>query len=126
MHHRVKWYDYNSAPTTKKAKGLIKVLSDYLGRSQPHILTPRQQVKQKLDQYLSDPQSDAEDSPLLWRKREAVRYPKVAKLACKYSCLCAASVSVERAFSCGGNIVSDKQTCLKPERVDNLALNMKK
>ena len=116
-------------PPTKKAKGLSKVLGHCLGRSQPHVLTPRQQVKQELDQYLSHPQLDVEEYPLLWWKTESVRYPEVAKLAHKYLCLCATSVPAERVFSCGGNIVSDKRTCLKPERVDNLvflALNMKK
>ena len=116
-------------PPTKKAKALSKVLAHCLGRSQPHVLTPHQQVKQELDQYLSHPQLDDEESPLLWWKTEAVRYPKVAKLARKYLCLCATSVPAECMFSCGGNNLSDKRTCLKPERVDNLvflALNMKK
>ena len=117
-----------TAPPTKKAKGLSKVLGHCLGKSQSNVLTPRQQVKQELDQYLSHPQLDVEESPLLWWKIEAVRYPKVAKLAQKYLCLCATSVPAERVFSCGGNIVSDRRTCLKPERVDSLvflALNMR-
>ena len=36
-----------TVPPTKKAKGLSKVLGHCLGRSLPHVLTPRQQVKQE-------------------------------------------------------------------------------
>ena len=116
------------APSTKKAKGLSKVLGHCLGNSMSTVLTPRQRVKQELDQYLSHPQLDVEEFPLDWWKVEVVRYPTVAKLAQKYLCLCATSVAAERVFSCGDNIVSDRRTCLKPERVDSLvflALNMK-
>ena len=117
-----------AAPPSKKAKGVSKVLGRCLGSGLSVELTPRQRIKQELDQYLSHPQLDVEASPLDWWKIEAVRYPVVAKLARKYLCLCATSVAAERVFSCGGHIVSDKRTCLKPERVDNLvflALNMK-
>jgi len=115
-------------PPTKKAKGLSKVLGHCLGKSQSNVLTPHQQVKQELDQYLSHPQLDIEESPLDCWKIEAVQYPEVVKLAQKYLCLCATSVPAERVFSCGGHIVSDRRTCLKPDRVDNLvflALNLK-
>ena len=79
-------------------------------------LTPQQRVKQEIDQYLMHPQLNIEDDLLPWWQSECVRYPFLAKLARKYlSCVLA-----ERVFSCGGNIVSDKRTCLKPERVDNL------
>ena len=117
-------------PATKKAKGLSKVLGQCLGKSQSTstVLTLRQRVKQELDQYLSHPLLDVEESALYWWKVEAVRYPTVAKLARKYLCLCATSVAAECVFSCGGNIVTDRRTCLKPEKVDSLvflALNMK-
>lgn len=88
------------APPTKKAKGLSKVLGHCLGKSLSAVLTPRQRVKQELDQYLSHPQLDVEEFPLDWWKIEAVRYPTVAKLAQKYLCLCATSVAAERVFSC--------------------------
>ena len=50
-----------TAPPTKKAKGLSKVLSHCLGKSTSTALTPHQHVKQELDQYLSHPQLDVED-----------------------------------------------------------------
>ena len=83
-------------------------------------------LKQELDQYLSHPLLDVEESALDWWKIEAVRYPTVAKLAL---CLSATSVTAECMCSCAGNIVTDRRTCLMPEKVDNLvflALNMKK
>ena len=117
-------------PATKKANGLSKVLGQCLGRSQSTstALTHRQRVKQELDQYLSHRLLDIEESALDWWKVEAVRYSTVAKLARKYLCVCAISVAAEHVFSCGGSIVTDRRTCLKPEKVDSLvflALNMK-
>ena len=108
-------------PPSKKLKGLSKVLSqcstDIVAQ---HQLTPQQKVKQEIDQFLTHPQPDISDDPLIWWKSESVRYPVLAKLARKFLCLCATSVSSERVFSCGGNIVTDKRTCLKPEKVDSL------
>jgi len=49
-------------------------------------------------------------------------------VARKYLSVCATSVPAEQVFSCGGNVVFDKRSCLKPDKVDNLvviALNMK-
>jgi len=54
-----------AAPPTKRAKGLSKVLGHCLGSSQSVQLTPHQQIKQELDQYLSHPQLDVEASPHL-------------------------------------------------------------
>ena len=106
-------------PPSKNPKGLSKILSNCFGN--PEVtLTPQQRVKQEIDQYLTHPQLNIEDDPLSWWKLENVRYPILAKLARKYLCLCATNVPAERVFSCGGIILCDKRTCLKPERVDSL------
>ena len=117
-------------PATEKAKGLSKVLGQCLGKSRSTLtaLTLCQQVKQELDQYLSHPLLDIEESAIDWWKIEALRYLTVAKLAWKCLCLCATSVAAKRVFSCGGNIVTDRRTCLKPEKFGSkvfLFLNMK-
>ena len=105
----------------KKLKGLSKVLSHcFADLAVQQQLSPQQKVKQEIDQYLNHPQLDISGDPLEWWKSESVRYPILAKLARKYLCLCATSVPSERVFSCGGNIVTDKTTCLKIERVDSL------
>jgi len=103
-------------PPNKKSKGLSKILSHCF--SNLVQLSLQQKVKQEIDQYLTHPQLDIEGNPLEWWRSESVRYPILAKLARKYLCLCATSVPAERVFSCGGNIVCDKRTCLKPQRVD--------
>ena len=61
-----------------------------------------------------------EDEPLPWWKSECVWYPVLAKVAKKILYLCVTSVPSERVFSCGGNIVCDSRTCLKPQRVDSV------
>ena len=94
------------------------MLGQCLGKSQSTstALTVCQRVKQELDQYLSHPLLDIEESAVDWWKIEALRYLTVAKLARKYLCLRATSAAAERIFSCGGNIVTDRRTCLKPEK----------
>ena len=79
-------------------------------------LTVCQWVKQEIDQYLSYPLSDIKESANDWWKIEALRYLTVAKLAREYLCLRATSVAAEHVFSCGGNIVTDRRTCLNPEK----------
>ena len=107
-------------PPTKKAKGLSKILCQCLGHSSSAALSLEGKVKQELDQYLSHPDLDVEKLPMEWWNMESTRYPHVSQLARNYLSLCASSVPSERVFSCGGNIVSDKKTCLKPDKVDSL------
>ena len=107
-------------PPAKKAKGLSKILGRCLGHSSAAPSTPQEKVKQQLDQYLSHPHLDVEEHPLEWWRNESSQYPLVAQLARRYLSVCATSVPAERVFSCGGNIVSDKRSCLKPDKVDNV------
>ena len=107
-------------PPNKKLKGLSKVLRHYFTDQAVQQLSPQQKVKQEIGQYLTHPQLDISGDPLEWWKSESFRYCILAKLARKYLCLCATNVPSERVFSCGGNVVTDKRTCLKPERVDSL------
>ena len=107
-------------PPNKNLKEISKVLSHCFTDQAVQQLSPQQKVKQEIDQYLTHPQLDISGDPLEWWKSESVRYRILAKLAWKYLCLCTTSVPSERVFSCGGNVVTDKRTCLKPERVDSL------
>jgi len=121
--------DTSSHPPAKKPKGLSKILGQCLCHSLAVPSTPQEKVKQQLDQYLSHPHLDAEECPLEWWKNESSHYPLVAQLARKYLSVCATSVPpTEQGFSCGGNIVSDKRSLLKPDKVDSLVflvLNIK-
>ena len=115
-------------PPAKKAKGLSKILGRCLGHSAATPSRPQEKVAQQLDQYLSYPHLDVKECPHEWWRNESNRYPLVAQLVRKYLSVCVTSVPSERVFSCGGNIVSDKRACLKPDTVDSLvflALNMK-
>ena len=44
----------------------------------------------------------------------------LSTLAKKFLCICATSVSSERVFSTGGNIVISKRNSLKPHVIDQL------
>ena len=74
----------------------------------------------EIDQYIHSPCPEVDSNPLEWRKTHYVDYSHLACLAKKYLCILATSVASERLFSTSGNIVSDKQCCLKPERVNML------
>ena len=71
-------------PPTKKAKGLSKILGQCLGHSSSAALSLEGKVKQELDQYLSHPHLDVEESPMEWWNTESTRYPHVSQLAQKY------------------------------------------
>ena len=84
-----------SEPPRKKPEGLSKILAKRIGTTSRIGLTTEKKIKQELDQYLSHPQLEMEDSPLDWWKVEHSRYPRLAKLARKYLCICATSVPSE-------------------------------
>jgi len=108
-------------PAAKKAKGLSKILGKHLPGTTTLVgLTLQEKIKQELDCYLSHQQLEMEENPLDWWKVEHRRYPHLAKLAQKYLCICATSVPAERIFSIAGQIVSDRRSALKPDRVDQL------
>ena len=71
-------------PPTRKAKGLNKILGQYLGHSSSAALSLEGKVKQELDQYLSHPHLDVEESPMEWWNTESTCYPHVSQLARKY------------------------------------------
>ena len=50
----------------------------------------------------------------------AAGYPRLAKLARKYLCICGTSYFSERLFSVAGNIVTAKRSLLKPHKVHML------
>ena len=111
---------HTTQPVPKKTKMMV-TLGNILGKQQVRsTLSLSERVKQELDLYLHSPTFDIDMCPLEWWKTEETKFPSLAKLAKKYLCVCATSVSSERIFSTGGSIVTDSRTCLKPERVDSL------
>jgi len=77
-------------------------------------------VKRELDMYLQYPTLDIDESPLGWWKLECKRMPLLSIAARKYLCVCATSVTSERVFSVGGQVVNSRRSCLKPQTVNNL------
>ena len=80
-------------------------------------LTPDDEINKEVDKNI--PKPDIESSPLVWWKLHHGQFPLMQKLARKYLCRCATSVSSERVFSTGGQVVNGR-ICLKPEKVNEL------
>ena len=74
----------------------------------------------EIETYMQYPTLHIDECPLTWWKVEASRMPVLSTVARKYLCICASSVAKERMFSKGGNIVTTKRNCLKPENVEHL------
>ena len=101
---------HTTQPVPKKTKMMV-TLGNILGKQQVRsTLSLSERVKQELDLYLHSPTFDIDMCPLEWWKTEETKFPSLAKLAKKYLCVCATSVSSERIFSTGGSIVTDSRT----------------
>ena len=73
-----------------------------------------------MDMYLQYPSLDIDESPLQWWRTEYNKMSLLSVAARKYLCICATSVSSERVFSVGGQIVNSRHSRLNPEKVNNL------
>ena len=102
----------------KSVVTLGKILRNQSSSSSNLSLTER--IDKELDYYTHSPTIETDCCPLSWWKDEQKRLPLLLKVARKYLCICATSISSERIVSTGGNIVSDNRTCLKPHMVDHL------
>lgn len=69
-------------------------------------------------QYFEDQLIPRQNYPLEWWCENSKHYQGLAKLAKKYLCITATSVSSERLFSKAGELVSHKRSRLKPKNVD--------
>lgn len=73
----------------------------------------------ELMRYIHQPIQFRVDLKTWWFKNSTV-YPRLFKLFMKLSCVQASSASSERAFSAGGNIVTEKRSLILPKHVNNL------
>jgi len=76
-----------------------------------------QSLEGELAAYFLEPAADFEVSPLEWWKNQS-RFPTLALADKRYLCIPATSAPSERVFSTAGYVVSDRRTCLDPDRVD--------
>ena len=78
------------------------------------------QFKREFEMYLQYPSLDIDESLLQWWKLECKRLPTLSIAARKYLCVCATSVTSERVFSIGGQVVNSRRNCLKLHKVNSL------
>ena len=84
------------------------------------LLSSEEKITKEIEVYMSSPQIDAEDEPLVWWKANCKMYPMLSKLARKYLAVCATNSPSERIFSSSGHIVNSLRANLNPEKVDML------
>ena len=106
-------------PPPKKKENLVL----YLAMVLPHLL--HQVQMQELQVRLTNLSMNLkciciDESPLQWWKLEFKRLPLLSIAARKYLCVCATSVTSERVFSIGGQVVNSRRSCLKPHKVNSL------
>lgn len=77
-------------------------------------------ARREFEKYKQLQEIDISEDPLQWWKENEKRYPRFAKLAKKFLCIPATSVPSERMFSCSGNVITDKRTCLSGDHAEQL------
>ena len=77
-------------------------------------------VESELANYKVEETMPLNSNPLLWWKAKELKYPILSKLAKRYLCVPATSVTTQRVFSSAGDLVSAQRSCLHSEHVDEL------
>jgi hypothetical protein len=78
--------------------------------------------QEELDRYLTLrlDMERIEDNPMLFWKEHVKAFPILAPLACRLHSIPATTASVERSFSGGGRLVTERRSNLSPSQVDNI------
>ena len=110
--------DLSQPPAKKhqKQSKFVSLLEDVWEQSKAD---PQEAGSKEVGKYLCI-DSSLDQKPLLWWKHYSVQFPNLSKLAQKYLCVPATSVSSERAFSTTGHIINSKRSCLLPEHTNML------
>lgn len=106
--------DTNKSTVDDKKKNL---LFSILSRSKK-----KPSWKEEVSRYLNMPYPEVNCNILTWWKENSLMLPNLARMARDILAIPASSVSVERFFSSGSNIMSDKRTSLKDETFKFLML----
>ena len=80
----------------------------------------REDMEKEFTLYMSASANVSPKDPLVWWTQNCSVFPTLAKLAKKYLCAMATSVSSERLFSKSGNILSLKRNKINPEMAQKL------
>jgi len=104
-------------PKKKKQSKFMSLLEDVW---EPEVrANPEERAKREVKKYICI-DIDPDQKPLLWWKQYCSQLPVLSKLAHKYLCIPATSVSSERAFSTAGHVINSKRSCLLPEHANML------
>ena len=76
--------------------------------------------QEETDDFLRIQPLSSDENCLQWWKKNAERFPTIAKVAKRYLCIPATSVPAERVFSTAGLIINEKRSSLLPENSDML------
>lgn len=116
--------DYRPSTSTGRASSLLHSLlgqtfSDAsvtpLHHQSVHVI-----ADEEMTRYRSTPPPSLSEDPFnRWYVNE-VSFPLLSKMAKRYLCIPATSVSAERVFSTVGDIVTAQRSTLTPEHVDQL------
>ena len=89
---------------------------------EPCDVNPQEAASKEVGKYLYIDSSleTLDQKPLLWWKQYSLQFPYLSKLAKKYLCIPATSVSSKRAFSTAGHVINSKRSCLLPEHANML------
>ena len=112
----------SSQPPAKKHQKQSKFMSLLQDVWEPCDVNPQEAASKEVGKYLCIDSSleTLDQKPLLWWKQYSLQFPYLSKLAKKYLCIPATSVSSERAFSTAGHVINSKRSCLLPEHANML------
>ncbi|XP_003388406.1 PREDICTED: zinc finger BED domain-containing protein 1-like [Amphimedon queenslandica] len=80
--------------------------------------TPATECIIEIRRYFEEPNIERSFNPLEWWKANAIRFPRLSKIAAKYLCIPGSSVPSERLFSKAGQLVSERRNRIKPKNID--------
>ncbi|XP_048857121.1 E3 SUMO-protein ligase ZBED1-like isoform X1 [Brienomyrus brachyistius] len=115
--------DDRPSTSTGRASSLLQCL---LGQTfsdasvTPHHQSAHAIAEEEMTRYLGSPPLSLSEDPLNWWHVNKVSFPLLSKMAKRYLCIPATSVSAERVFSTAGDIVTAQRSTLTPEHVDQL------
>jgi hypothetical protein len=98
--------DISNNSKSRKRKTLMKRLA-----KDSVVAAPDNEVSEYLQIYEIPITSD----PLIWWNEKKDKFPILSNLAQKYLAVSATSTASERLFSDGGNLLTNKRTCMKPK-----------
>ena len=74
-------------------------------------------VRREMSLYKAEHVADLDSNPLQWWNDRKQTYPLIIKLVRKMLSIVATSMPSERLFSCSGNVISERRSCLLPDKL---------